>query len=332
MRRIMTHWHRLLGYMLILAVAAGCFQQAGGSGIEAAPVSELLPTSTPVPTNTPVPTETELPTATPSTTPTEVVTEAVIEQNSADELGIFPTFTPVNIIAAAPTAEPLVIAQAEEPADTNLPGLEETATTEFLLQTQPLYVTATAFILGATQTVEAQLTGTAVQILPPTATATPTAGVESIDSGTTSLIPGASCIHEVRAEDRNLYRISLRYGVTVREIANASGITNINLISIGQKLTIPGCGTTGAIPPATSTPVTSAASAAGTTLDTTTTAASAAGTGVSTTTGGQIHVVEQGETLFEISLRYGVPVNDIAAANGLANINVIYLGQELVIP
>jgi LysM repeat protein len=42
--------------------------------------------------------------------------------------------------------------------------------------------------------------------------------------------------------------------------------------------------------------------------------------------------VQQGETLYEISLRYGVPVADIAAANGIANINLIYLGQELVIP
>jgi LysM repeat protein len=329
MRRIMTHWHRLLGYMVILAVAAGCFQQAGGAGIEAAPVSEMLPTNTPIPTNTPVPTETELPTATPTMTPTEAVEAAVLGQGGGDELSVFATFTPVNMVAAVPTDEPLVVAQVDEPVDipledTGLPGFEETATTEFLLQTQPLYVTATAYILGATQTVEAQLTGTAGQFLPPTATFTPTVGVAAIDSGA-PLAPGASCIHEVRAEDRNLYRISLRYGINVRDIANASGITNINLISVGQKLTIPGCGTTGAIPPATSTPEVSTAPLANTAQDTTAPL-------TTTTTGGRMHVVEQGETLFEISLRYGVPVSDIAAANGLANINVIYLGQELVIP
>ena len=48
--------------------------------------------------------------------------------------------------------------------------------------------------------------------------------------------------------------------------------------------------------------------------------------------GQQVHVVRQGETLFQISMQYGVPVADIAAANGISNINIIYLGQTLVIP
>ena len=37
----------------------------------------------------------------------------------------------------------------------------------------------------------------------------------------------------------NLYRISLRYGVDMWTIANANGITNINLIRAGQVLCIP---------------------------------------------------------------------------------------------
>jgi uncharacterized protein YgiM (DUF1202 family) len=44
------------------------------------------------------------------------------------------------------------------------------------------------------------------------------------------------------------------------------------------------------------------------------------------------HVVQTGETLFSIALRYNVDLNTLAAANGLANWNVIYIGQTLVIP
>ncbi len=44
-----------------------------------------------------------------------------------------------------------------------------------------------------------------------------------------------------------------------------------------------------------------------------------------------VHVVQPGENLFRISLRYGTTVDDIMAANGLTNI-YIYVGQELIIP
>ena len=44
-----------------------------------------------------------------------------------------------------------------------------------------------------------------------------------------------------------------------------------------------------------------------------------------------IHVVQRGENLFRISLRYGTTVEAIMAANGLTNYN-IYVGQQLRIP
>lgn len=44
-----------------------------------------------------------------------------------------------------------------------------------------------------------------------------------------------------------------------------------------------------------------------------------------------IHVVQRGENLYRISLRYGTTVEAIMAANGLTNYN-IYVGQELRIP
>ncbi len=44
------------------------------------------------------------------------------------------------------------------------------------------------------------------------------------------------------------------------------------------------------------------------------------------------HVVQPGETLFLIGLRYGVSWTRIAALNNLANPNLIYAGQVLLIP
>lgn len=45
-----------------------------------------------------------------------------------------------------------------------------------------------------------------------------------------------------------------------------------------------------------------------------------------------VHVVQPGENLFRISLRYGTTVAAIMDANGIANADTIYVGQELIIP
>ena len=44
------------------------------------------------------------------------------------------------------------------------------------------------------------------------------------------------------------------------------------------------------------------------------------------------YVVQAGDTLFAIALRFGVTAAEIAAANGLSNPNLIFVGQRLVIP
>jgi len=48
--------------------------------------------------------------------------------------------------------------------------------------------------------------------------------------------------------------------------------------------------------------------------------------------GERVHVVQAGDTLTHIALRYGVSVVDLVTANGLANPNLIFAGQRLVIP
>jgi len=47
---------------------------------------------------------------------------------------------------------------------------------------------------------------------------------------------------------------------------------------------------------------------------------------------GRVHIVRPGETLTHIALRYGVNAWTIARANGITNLNHIFIGQRLTIP
>ncbi|MEO1141826.1 MAG: peptidoglycan DD-metalloendopeptidase family protein [Pseudomonadota bacterium] len=51
-----------------------------------------------------------------------------------------------------------------------------------------------------------------------------------------------------------------------------------------------------------------------------------------TRTGGTVVRVHQGETLYNLSKRYGVPATEILSANGLSSANDLRAGQEVVIP
>ncbi|WP_026824607.1 LysM peptidoglycan-binding domain-containing protein [Exiguobacterium marinum] len=93
-----------------------------------------------------------------------------------------------------------------------------------------------------------------------------------------------------------LYSIARTYGVTVSDLAAANNITNVNLISVGQVLNIPG--TTFTPPPSTTVKYT----------------------------------VKSGDTLYKIATMYNTTVAKIAAANNITNINLISVGQMLIIP
>ncbi len=119
-----------------------------------------------------------------------------------------------------------------------------------------------------------------------------------IYKGNKLIIPGGeggeSVTHVVQAGE-NLFRISLKYGTTVEAIAAANGIINPSLVYTGQELIIPQGGVT---PGPTA----------------------------------KYHVVQPGETLWSIALRYGTTPWKIAAINGIANPNFIYSGRTLRIP
>lgn len=105
--------------------------------------------------------------------------------------------------------------------------------------------------------------------------------------------PLTETTYTVRRGD-TLFRIGLAYGISWVQIAEANGIVNPNQIFAGQVLKIP---------------------------------VKAAGPAPQFT-----HTVKAGETLYLISLQYGVAWPTIAAANKLESPYVIYAGQTLIIP
>lgn len=292
------NWRILAACTLLMMVTAGCFQNIGDAEAENVVSQFNTDTPTPLPTDTPPP-PTDIPTETP-----EVIDQPVSDVGGSIESG-------TSVAQAGDTVD-----QQEQQVDT-------------------WALTATQIVAEITMTADAAVTQTAAALgigATPTPTETPTFALPAGVTPTMGVVapPGTVCIHEVKAGE-NLFRLSLRYGVSVNQLAAASGITNINLIFVGDKITIPGCGTTGVLPPPTSTPVLTA-TLAGTTGTVQQSAQTGDVTVQTATTGQRIHIVQQYETLFQISLQYGVPIASIANANGITDINTIIMGQELIIP
>lgn len=158
--------------------------------------------------------------------------------------------------------------------------------------------------------------------------------------------PTNQTLYVVKPGD-TLYRIASLYGVTVSAIVEANNIVNPNLIYPNQVLIIP-----------TSTPSTSTVTYTVRPGDTLYRIAGTYGTTVSaivaannivnpdliypgqvlvipstTTPTTQIrYVVVPGDTLYRIALRYDTTVSAIVLANNIANPDLIYPGQVLIIP
>ncbi|MCY4146987.1 MAG: LysM peptidoglycan-binding domain-containing protein [Chloroflexi bacterium] len=160
--------------------------------------------------------------------------ETLVDQPVAQALA-----TTAPAVEAAATATPFIeVIVIDEPTATEAPTTAPAPVDEFALS-------ATALLAQQTQPTE----------LPaqPPATATP-ANIPTLAPLLRATIPpGEDCVHEIRVGD-TLFRISLAYGVTVDEITRASDIANPDVISVGQKVVIPECGTLGFIPPPTSVP------------------------------------------------------------------------------
>lgn len=112
----------------------------------------------------------------------------------------------------------------------------------------------------------------------------------------TPALAQSSTAHVVQPGE-NLFRIGLRYGVTVDALVTANGLGNPNHVWVGQRLIIPSSDNSAPDSPSS-----------------------------------RVHIVQRGENLFRIALRYGLSYQALATANGIVNPNQIYVGQRLRIP
>jgi len=91
--------------------------------------------------------------------------------------------------------------------------------------------------------------------------------------------------------------IAFRYNTTTQAIVALNGLTNPSRIFVGQHLLVP-LGSSPYYPPA----------------------------------GRGVHIVQPGENLFRIGLRYGWDWHTLAALNGITDPNRVYAGQRLILP
>lgn len=123
-----------------------------------------------------------------------------------------------------------------------------------------------------------------------------------------------------------LWRIARDHGVTMDAIAALNGITNYSLLFSGTTLRVPlSMGTAATTSTAASQSSTSTSSATTTTSQPV--PASSSSTATATT-----YVVQPGDTLAIIGRKFGLSATVLASANGLNNINLIYVGQVLNVP
>ena len=112
--------------------------------------------------------------------------------------------------------------------------------------------------------------------------------------------PATPQTHTV-AVGENLYRIGLKYSISWVTLASYNNLPNADAIKVGQILNIPSDGGLEIEP--TPSPLT----------ETT-------------------YVVQAGDNLFRIGLKYGIAWTQIAEANGILNPTQLKVGQELKIP
>ncbi|MBZ0298241.1 MAG: LysM peptidoglycan-binding domain-containing protein [Anaerolineae bacterium] len=146
--------------------------------------------------------------------------------------------------------------------------------------------------------------------LPAPATATQPSVVVVTATPSSPVPPlGSSSTYIVRAGD-TLSRIARLFNTNVAALAQLNGIVNVDRIQVGQQLRLP-TEPTSPSPQVTPTHIPTQAP---------------------TPAPQAVYIVRPGDSLYKISLTYGVSIAQIVQANNINNVNRIYVGQTLIIP
>jgi LysM repeat protein len=175
-------------------------------------------------------------------------------------------------------------------------SVEATPSAEELMETADAEAAETEEAPTETPTEEPTPIPSSTPTTAPATAAATTPAPTALPSAATPL-PTGQTTHVVQRGE-NLFRIALRYGTTVQAIASANGIANPARIYVGQRLVIFSSGVQPTPQPG----------------------------------GETTYVVQRGDNLYRIALRYGLNYMYLAQYNGIANPSRIYAGQVLRIP
>lgn len=126
----------------------------------------------------------------------------------------------------------------------------------------------------------------------------------------------AASSHEVKAGE-NMFRISLRYGITLQQLQAANPGVHPQSLRVGQKLTIPAGGKARATQQEPSAPAQRSTSIT----------ASSAPKG-----SGQAYTVQAGDSLSKIAQQHGTTIAALQAANPSLQPNQVAVGQKILLP
>jgi LysM repeat protein len=159
-----------------------------------------------------------------------------------------------------------------------------------------------------------KLSGEAAPAAPAPAPVSPTPAPATPAPAPAPAAPSAATTYTVVARD-TLSGIASRFGTTTRNLMSLNGITNANLLRIGQVLTITG----GAATPAPATPAPAPASPA------------PAAPAAPSASGTSSYTVVARDTLSGIASRFGTTTRNLMSLNAITNANAIRIGQVLIV-
>lgn len=281
-----------------LALAlTGCFQQAGTALQEPISVTNQAVNAPPA-TTIPLPTEGDKGTG-------NIDNSGILNTPTLNTLPDTTTTDngnpPVALTIISATIPPLATeTPLSPPTDASGQTVETQGTPadgQFITPSGPLGPVTQVPIFAATGTTESAAT--------PSGLVTPTAFAPVDTAG--------GCTHTVVSGD-TLYRIAVKYGVTVTQLKEANSQSS-DIIQPGDVLKIPNCDGSG-----------------NTGSNVTQPTAEPAGPATALPSGSQTYVVKRGDTLYTIGLKFGVTADAIQKANNISNPNRINPGQELIIP
>ena len=129
-----------------------------------------------------------------------------------------------------------------------------------------------------------------------------------IQVGQVLKLPNSSSISTYKVVSGDtLIKIAKKFGTTYQEIAKLNGISNPNVIQVGQILKIPGSNSSN-------------------------TASSTTATTQNSSSSYITYTIVSGDTLSKIAQRFGTTYQELARINGIANPNIISIGQIIKVP